>query len=141
MKKHYKIEVYSYEDQKWWTRFANHKNFSSLDDAKQQLNLYDAPTRIVEVSETVVETHDFLNQEDLTELLKDCPILVSENYDMYTVFSINPSHNEFKLKCSTKSKLYIFLLDEVFVANGKLNVKDTCGRRIEFSYYKNILLE
>lgn len=138
MKKHYKIEVY--EDGEWWVRYANHEDFSSLDDARTQLNAYKAPTRIVEVSETVVETHSFLNKEDLIKLLEDHPILVTENCDMYRVYSIHSTEGEFQLKNSVIGMLWTFYLEDAYISNGKLNTKTFSGKRIEFRYYKNVSL-
>jgi hypothetical protein len=139
MKKYYKIEVY--EDGEWWVRYANHEDFSSLDDARTQLNAYKAPTRIVGVSETVVETHSFLNKEDLIKLLEDHPILVTENADIYRVHSIHPSLNEFKLKNSKLTTLYVCSLEEAYITNGKLSIKDITEKRFEYSYFKHTLLE
>ena len=123
------------------TRFLEHQNFLSLNDAKQQLNVYSSPTRIVEVLEIVVETRNFLSREDLMKLLKDCPILVSEYGDMYRVVSIHPSQNKFKLKSQQTSSLYVCSLEEAYITNGKLSIKDITGRRFEYSYFKHTLLD
>jgi hypothetical protein len=139
MKKYYKIEVYG--GGKWFmTRFLSHQNFSNLNDARYELNGYSSPTRIVEVSETVVEIRNSLNKEDLIKLLEDHTILVTENCDMYRVYSIHPTEGEFKLKTPNTCSLWIFSLEEGYINNGKLNIKDISGKCIEFSYYKNISL-